>query len=135
MNPTGGSVRNDSGFYFGTKALPKKTQIPPKNVKEVMAIVVDFSNNLYCKAGKFIPPYGYRLEDHNAFIRNRIAFDHSQPQKKEYTSLALDWIFVTGYQLILNLAFPYRGGYILLITVYSITQKGNQRPFTGLERR
>lgn len=48
-------------------------------VREEFIMLKDFPHNSYIKAGKFIPPYGLRLEDHTAFIRSKINFDQSQP--------------------------------------------------------
>lgn len=146
INPSGGMLRNDSGFVFGTKVLPWKTEIPEEiksglkvikgnrfltlggdfrglilsregsdtnplffpmqadlyvnanvgkhialltqigmerggnsAVREEFVMLKDFPYNSYIKAGKFIPPYGLRLDDHTAFIRTKTSFDHSQP--------------------------------------------------------
>jgi hypothetical protein len=147
VNPSGGMLRNDTGYFFGTKTLPWKTDIPEgiqaslKKVKsdefitfggdfrlltlfeedrddnplifpmqgdlyvranlhkhlvfltqigltrgdndavrEIMGIAGDFPFNSYLKIGKFIPPYGHKLDDHTAFIRSKINFDQSQPE-------------------------------------------------------
>lgn len=146
VNPSGGMLRSDVGFIYGTKTLPWETEIPKdiqagldliKNnrfltlggdfrglilsregsdtnplffpmqadiyvnanvgrhiallaqmgmerggnsaVREEFIILKDFPYNSYVKAGKLIPPYGLRLDDHTAFIRTKISFDHSQP--------------------------------------------------------
>lgn len=47
-------------------------------VREVFGLLHNLPYNGYLKLGKFIPPYGHRLEDHTAYIRTKIAFDHSQ---------------------------------------------------------
>lgn len=47
-------------------------------VREEFLLLKDFPYNSYIKAGKFIPTYGLRLEDHTAFIRTELAFDQSQ---------------------------------------------------------
>ncbi|MEK7850531.1 MAG: hypothetical protein AAB275_01490, partial [Deltaproteobacteria bacterium] len=155
VNQSGGMLRSDSGFVFGTKALPWKTDIPEDiqsglkvikdnrfltlggdfrglilsregsdtnplffpmqadlyvnanvgkhialltqigmerggnaAVREEFLMLKDFPYNSYIKAGKFIPPYGLRLDDHTAFIRTKIAFDHSQPGS-----------YVSGYEV------------------------------------
>jgi len=49
-------------------------------VREVFGLVDNLPYNAYLKAGKFVPPYGHRLEDHTAYIRSKIAFDHSRPE-------------------------------------------------------
>ncbi|MDO9264586.1 MAG: hypothetical protein Q7U02_11515, partial [Desulfosalsimonadaceae bacterium] len=49
-------------------------------VREAGAILGYFPFNSYCKIGKFVPPYGHRFEDHTAFIRSEIDFDHSKPE-------------------------------------------------------
>jgi hypothetical protein len=145
VNPSGGMLRNDTGYYFGTKTLPMVREIPEnvqsymeklkpnehirlggdfrfmslyeedreKNpalfpmqadlyldvdlheyvafmtqfglerggnaaVREAFGMVRDFPFNSYIKLGKFLPPFGHRLQDHTAFIRSETGFDHSQ---------------------------------------------------------
>jgi hypothetical protein len=48
-------------------------------VREYSALVHGLPYNLYAKAGRFIPPYGLRLEDHTAYIRNATGLDQSDP--------------------------------------------------------
>jgi len=48
-------------------------------VREYFALVHGLPYNLYAKAGKFIPPYGLRLDDHTAYIRNATGLDQSKP--------------------------------------------------------
>lgn len=48
-------------------------------VREVFGLLHNLPYNGYLKLGKFIPPYGHRLEDHTAYIRTKIAFDQSLP--------------------------------------------------------
>lgn len=145
VNPSGGMLRNDAGFIYGTKSLPSKTYIPEdveaglkvikenrfltlggdfrflflsregsdtnpvlfpmqsdlyaaanlgnhiafltqiglerggnSAVREVFGMLKDFPFNSYLKVGKFVPPYGLRLDDHTAFIRTELGFDQSQ---------------------------------------------------------
>ncbi len=155
VNPSGGMLRNDSGFIYGTKTLPRKTVIPDdvqdglntiKNnkfltlggdfrflllsregsktnpiffpmqadiyananvgrhvaflsqmgmerggnsaVREVVGMLKEFPFNSYLKVGKFVPPYGHRLEDHTAFIRDKLGLNHSKPDA-----------YVSGYEI------------------------------------
>ncbi len=155
VNPSGGMLRNKSGFIFGTKALPWKTDIPDdirdslqsirsnkflslggdfrflrldgedrdtspllfpmqadlhanadlgnhvafmtqfgmerggnSTVREAFGMIKDLPYNSYLKVGKFVPPYGHRLEDHTAFIRTKVGLDHSQPDA-----------YVSGYEI------------------------------------
>lgn len=48
-------------------------------VRESFGLLENLPYNSYLKLGKFIPPYGHRLEDHTAFIRTETGFDHSKP--------------------------------------------------------
>ena len=48
-------------------------------VREVFAMVDRLPYNAYLKFGKFIPPYGHRLEDHTAYIRSELLVDQSNP--------------------------------------------------------
>lgn len=144
VNPSGGMLRNNLGFYYGIKTLPWKTHIPESiekslskvkdnkfinfggdfrylvlaeedrddnpygfpmqadlylgvnlldymtfftqfgkerggndTVREVFGIFENFPFNSYVKVGKFLPPYGHRLDDHTAFIRERTGFNQS----------------------------------------------------------
>lgn len=155
VNPSGGMLRNESGFIFGTKALPWKTDIPDdirdslqsirsnkflslggdfrflrldgedrdtspllfpmqadlyanadlgnhvafmtqfgmerggnSTVREAFGMIKNLPYNSYLKVGKFVPPYGHRLEDHTAFIRTKVGLDHSQPGA-----------YVSGYEI------------------------------------
>lgn len=48
-------------------------------VREVFGLVDRLPYNGYLKFGKFIPPYGHRLEDHTAYIRKELLVDQSNP--------------------------------------------------------
>jgi hypothetical protein len=48
-------------------------------VREVFGMVDRLPFNSYVKLGKFIPPYGHRLDDHTAFIRTELFLDHNYP--------------------------------------------------------
>ncbi len=53
-------------------------------VREVFGLVDNFPYNSYVKFGRFIPPYGLRLDDHTAFIRTKLEL--SQAQSDAYFS-------------------------------------------------
>ncbi len=44
---------------------------------EVMATGHVLPANGYVKAGRFVPPYGMRIADHTAFVRERLGFDYA----------------------------------------------------------
>lgn len=155
VNPSGGMLRHDAGFVYGTRALPWNAAIPEdiqagldtvKNnkfltlggdfrflllsregsktdplffpmqadiyananvgrhvaflaqmgmerggnsaVREAAGMLHNFPYNSYLKAGKFVPPYGQRLEDHTAFIRDKLGLNHSKPEA-----------YVSGYEI------------------------------------
>lgn len=44
--------------------------------------------NMYIKAGKFFPPYGFRLQDDAAFIRSRTGFNFTSPDTGVEVGLA-----------------------------------------------
>jgi hypothetical protein len=44
-------------------------------VKEWWALFHDLPYQLYLKAGRFLPPFGWRLDDHTAFVRQTLSFD------------------------------------------------------------
>jgi len=48
-------------------------------VREYFALVHDLPYRLYAKAGRFLPPYGLRMDDHTAYIRNATGLDQSDP--------------------------------------------------------
>ncbi len=48
-------------------------------VREAFGLVDNLPFNSYLKFGKFIPPFGHRLEDHTAFIRRELFVDQSNP--------------------------------------------------------
>jgi hypothetical protein len=155
VNPSGGMLRNDSGFIYGTKILPWNSEMPDdvkagldaiksnrfltfggdfrflffmregnrtnpiffpmqtdiyananvgkhiaflaqfgmerggnSAVREAIGMLKDLPYNSYFKVGKFVPPYGHRLEDHTAFIRDKIGLNHSKPEA-----------YVSGYEI------------------------------------
>jgi hypothetical protein len=47
-------------------------------VREAFGMADNFPYNAYLKAGKLIPPFGHRLDDHTTYVRSETAFDHSQ---------------------------------------------------------
>jgi len=47
--------------------------------REVFAMVDNLPYNSYLKIGKFLPPYGHRLEDHTAYVRKELFVDQSNP--------------------------------------------------------
>lgn len=47
-------------------------------LKEAWALYHDLPYQAYVKAGKFLPPFGLRLDDHTAFIRQEQSFDHER---------------------------------------------------------
>jgi len=48
-------------------------------VREIFGSVDRLPYNGYVKFGKFIPPFGHRLEDHTAYIRRELFVDQSNP--------------------------------------------------------
>lgn len=48
-------------------------------VREAFGLVDNLPYNAYLKFGKFIPPYGHRLEDHTAYVRRELFVDQSNP--------------------------------------------------------
>jgi len=48
-------------------------------VREYFALVHGLPYNAYAKAGRFIPPYGLRMDDHTTYIRNATGLDQSDP--------------------------------------------------------
>lgn len=48
-------------------------------VREVFGMVDRLPYNTYLKFGKFMPPFGHRLEDHTAYIRKELLVDQSNP--------------------------------------------------------
>ena len=49
------------------------------SVREVFGMVDRLPYNGYLKFGKFMPPFGHRLEDHTAYIRKELLVDQSNP--------------------------------------------------------
>lgn len=48
--------------------------------RETFGLITGFLPwNMYVKAGKFFPPYGFRLQDDAAFIRSRTGFNFTSP--------------------------------------------------------
>jgi len=47
-------------------------------VKEWWALLHDLPWQAYVKAGRFLPAYGWRLDDHTAFIRQGLSFDQER---------------------------------------------------------
>lgn len=47
--------------------------------REVFGMVDNLPYNSHVKFGKFLPPYGHRLEDHTAYIRKELFVDQSNP--------------------------------------------------------
>lgn len=43
-------------------------------VREAWAMYHDLPNQAYVRAGRFLPPFGWRLDDHTAFIRQETGF-------------------------------------------------------------
>jgi hypothetical protein len=62
-------------------------------VREWWALFHDLPYQLYAKAGRFLPAYGWRLDDHSALIRQPLGFDHERQ--------------VTGLELGLNPNYLY----------------------------
>lgn len=62
-------------------------------VKEWMAIVHDLPYQMYGKVGRFLPAFGWRLDDHTAFIRQGQSFDNERQ--------------VTGVEIGANPNYPY----------------------------
>lgn len=48
-------------------------------VREIFAMVDRLPYNGYLKFGKFMPPFGHRLEDHTAYVRKELLVDQSNP--------------------------------------------------------
>lgn len=48
-------------------------------VREVFGMIDNLPYNGHVKFGKFLPPFGHRLEDHTAFIRKELFVDQSNP--------------------------------------------------------
>jgi hypothetical protein len=48
-------------------------------VREAFGMVDNLPYNGYVKFGKFIPPYGHRLDDHTAYVRKELFVDQSNP--------------------------------------------------------
>jgi len=47
-------------------------------LKELMGIYHDLPYQAYVKAGRFLPAFGWRLDDHTAFTRQSQTFDHER---------------------------------------------------------
>lgn len=62
-------------------------------LKEWMAIYQDLPYQLYVKGGRFLPAFGWRLDDHTAFTRQGQTFDHQRQ--------------VTGIEIGLNPNYAY----------------------------
>jgi hypothetical protein len=62
-------------------------------LKEFWALYDDLPYQLYVKAGQFLPAYGWRLDDHSAFIRQEQSFDNERQ--------------VTGVEIGFNPNYPY----------------------------
>jgi hypothetical protein len=57
--------------------------------RETFALLTGFLPwNMYIKAGKFFPPYGFRLQDDAAFIRSRTGFNFTSPDTGVEVGLA-----------------------------------------------
>jgi hypothetical protein len=48
-------------------------------VREIFGMVDRLPYNGYVKFGKFMPPFGHRLDDHTAYIRKELLVDQSNP--------------------------------------------------------
>jgi hypothetical protein len=62
-------------------------------VKEWWLLYHDMPQQAYVKVGRFLPPFGWRLDDHTAYIRQALGFDHERQ--------------VTGVEVGLNPNYPY----------------------------
>jgi hypothetical protein len=62
-------------------------------VKEWWLLYDDLAQQAYVKVGRFLPPFGWRLDDHTAYIRQHLGFDHERQ--------------VTGVEVGLNPNYPY----------------------------
>jgi hypothetical protein len=47
--------------------------------REVVGLIDNLPYNAHLKFGKFMPPFGHRLDDHTAFIRKELFVDQSNP--------------------------------------------------------
>lgn len=51
--------------------------------REVFGIVQGLPYNVHLKLGKFIPPYGLKLDDHTSFIREKLGFGNTFGRESE----------------------------------------------------
>lgn len=61
-------------FYIDESVAPGGAQ-----AREIFALLETMPAHGWIKAGKFLPPYGLRLEDDRAFIREATGFNFSNP--------------------------------------------------------
>ncbi|MAE71498.1 MAG: hypothetical protein CME06_13655 [Gemmatimonadetes bacterium] len=47
-------------------------------IKELWALYDDLPNQSYVKAGRFLPAYGWRFDDHTPFVRQGLGFDNER---------------------------------------------------------
>ncbi len=62
-------------------------------VKEALALYDDLPYQAYLKVGRFLPPFGWRMDDHTAYVRQSLSFDHERQ--------------VSGLEVGINPNFPY----------------------------
>lgn len=63
---------------------------------EAFLMTHEWPLNAYLKVGRFYPRYGTRLDDHTAFVRRQLGFDHTRPST-----------WVSGVEAGFNSNYPY----------------------------
>jgi hypothetical protein len=60
----------------GSRSEAYKNVLSRFFVKEYFGLYDNLPYNLYAKAGRFLPAFGWRLDDHTSFVRQNFTFDH-----------------------------------------------------------
>jgi hypothetical protein len=84
------------GSQGGLGARVGGEEIDPVGLHETFVMTHEWPGNSYLKGGRFIPPFGTRLDDHTAPVRRQLGFDPGRPSS-----------YVSGLELGADLNYPY----------------------------
>ncbi|MEL6186048.1 MAG: hypothetical protein AAFU79_15595, partial [Myxococcota bacterium] len=82
-----------NGGILGRREGDVSTIVDRMFLREWYALFYDLPYQIYAKVGQFIPAYGWRLDDHTAFIRQNNTFNNERQ--------------VTGIEVGINPNYPY----------------------------